>query len=104
MKIFTNLAILATFSGALTFVASYAWLTRGAWRASIMGKHVMTFMTVITIVSSLAVAGIFFGRDWPARDLIRGLGWSAVAACVWWRVLLLRRIQREDHNTPEGNP
>lgn len=96
MTIYTNFAILATFSGALTFVASYAWLTRGEWRASIMGRHVMTFMAVITIVSSLAVLAIFLGREWPGRNIIRGLAWSAVAACVWWRVALLYRVQRDN--------
>lgn len=104
MALFTNLAILATFAGALVFVASYAWLTRGAWRRTPVGVNVMTLMAVITIVSSLAVIGIFAGRDWPGRDLIRGLAWSAVAACIWWRVALLRRAQKSAPRNPAPEP
>lgn len=100
MRMFANAGVLATFAGALVFVVLYARLTRGGWRASLMGRHVMTFMIVITTVSSLAVVAIFFGSDWPYRDLIRGLAWSAVAACVWWRVLLLRKVQREVPDDP----
>lgn len=102
MRLFTDVAVLATFAGALAFVGMYARMTRGGWRASTMGRHVMVFMIVITIVSSLAVASIFFGTAWPYRDLIRGLAWSAVAACIWWRVLLLRRAQRGHRDSSEG--
>lgn len=104
---FSNAAIVATFLGALTFVCGYAWTTRGHWRTTMMGKHIMTFMVVILIVTSLAVISIFYGRNWPHRELIRGAAWSAVAAVTWWRVALLRRLQLvplnpgQRHRTPE---
>lgn len=88
-----NAAVVASALGALVFVASYAWRTHGAWRATAVGRNVMALMAVILIVSALAVAGIVWGRDWPHRDLIRFVAWSAVAVCVWWRVVILYRVQ-----------
>lgn len=94
-----NAAVIATALGALVFVASYAWRTRGAWRRSAVGRNVMALMVVIVIVSGLAVAGIVWGRNWPHRDLIRIVAWGAVAACVWWRVVILYRVQRRQPGT-----
>lgn len=91
-----NAAVIATALGALLFVASYAWTTRGAWRTTIMGKHVMTFMAAILLVSGLAVAAIIFGSDWPHRNVIRTAAWGLIAACIWWRVFLLYRVQHRD--------
>lgn len=89
----SNLAVIATFLGALVFVVAYAWSTRGRWRATIMGKHIMIFMVVILTVTTLAVLSIFFGTAWPHRDLIRTVAWGAVATVIWWRVVLLFRAQ-----------
>lgn len=87
-------AVIATAVGALVFVASYAWRTRGAWRGSSVGRNVMALMAVILIVSALAVASIAWGTNWPYRNVIRFVAWSAVAVCVWWRVIILYRVQR----------
>jgi hypothetical protein len=86
-------AVILTALGALVFVASYAWTTRGAWRDSIMGWHVMTFMVAILAVSALAVVAIIWGTDWPHRNTIRTAAWGVIAACIWWRVILLYRVQ-----------
>jgi predicted TIM-barrel fold metal-dependent hydrolase len=92
-SIWVNAAIIATFAGALVFVASYAWRTRGAWWGTAVGRNVMALMSVILIVSALAVASIIWGTDWPHRNVIRFVAWSLVAVCVWWRVVILWRIQ-----------
>jgi hypothetical protein len=88
-----NAAVVATFLGALAFVVTYAWSTRGAWRDSPVGLNVMTLMAVILAVSSLAVAAIIWGNDWPYRDAIRTVAWSAIAGCIWWRLAILWRVQ-----------
>ena len=75
-----NAAVVATFLGALVFVALYAWRTRGAWRGSSVGRNVMALMAVILIVSALAVSAIIWGTDWPYRNLIRMAAWGAVAS------------------------
>jgi hypothetical protein len=92
-QMLSSLAIIATALGALVFVTSYAWLTRGNWKHSLMGLHVMAFMIVILTVSSLAVATLFFGTEWPYRDYIRAGAWGMVAGVIWWRVVLLFRAQ-----------
>lgn len=92
-SIWVDVAIFATFAGALAFVASYAWRTRGAWRMTAVGRNVMALMSVILVVSALAVVSVIWGTDWPHRDVIRFVAWSLVAACVWWRVAILWRIQ-----------
>lgn len=95
----TNLAVILTAVGALVFVVSYASTTRGAWRGSVLGWNVMAFMTVIAVVSALAVAAIIWGTDWPHRDVVRGVAWSLIAACIWWRVVILFRVQRRTDTT-----
>lgn len=92
----TDAAIIVTALGALVFVCSYAWTTRGAWRASVMGRHVMTFMAAILVVCLLAVAGIVWGTDWPFRNAIRTGAWALIGGCIWWRVALLYRVQHAD--------
>ncbi len=89
-----NAAVIAAALGAFVFVASYAWRTRGAWRESAVGRNVMSLMFVIMVVSSLAVAAIIFGTNWPHRDAIRFVAWASIAACIWWRILILYRVQR----------
>jgi hypothetical protein len=92
-SIWANAAVVATFAGAFVFVALYAWRTRGAWRVTAVGRNVMALMSVILVVSALAVAAIIWGTDWPYRNAVRFVAWSAVAVCVWWRVVILWRIQ-----------
>lgn len=89
----TDAAIIATALGALVFVISYAWVTRGGWKDSTMGRHVMTFMAAILIVCTLAVIGVVWGTDWPNRNIIRTAAWALIGACIWWRVALLYRVQ-----------
>lgn len=86
-------AVLATALGALVFVVAYAWTTRGAWRDNMVGINVMSFMAAILAVSALAVAAIIFGTNWPYRTLIRTVAWGLIAACIWWRVVILFKVQ-----------
>lgn len=88
-----NTPVAMTFAGALAFVILYAWRTRGAWRDTAVGRNVMALMAVILIVSALAVSAIIWGTDWPYRNPIRAAAWTAIAAVVLWRVVILLRIQ-----------
>lgn len=88
-----NAAIIFTALGALVFVISYAVTTRGSWRRSAVGQNVMTFMAAVMVVSLLATAGIIWGTNWPYRDVIRTAAWGLIAACIWWRVAILFRVQ-----------
>jgi hypothetical protein len=92
----SDAAVILTFLGALVFVVAYALLTQGAWRANQVGANVMVFMFAITLVSALGVITIFFGTQWPHRDLVRTVCWSLIGGCIWWRVYILFKVQRED--------
>ena len=92
-------AIIITALGAWFFVVSYAWTTRGAWRDSPVGLNVMAFTAVVAVVSTLAVIAVFWGTDWPGRNVVRGLAWGLVGACIWWRVVILYRVQHGTDKT-----
>lgn len=98
-SLWTDAAIIITALGALVFVVSYAWKTRGAWRDSPVGLNVMAFMSSVLVVSTLAVAGVIWGTDWPYRNVIRTAAWGLIAACIWWRVVILFRIQHRNDTT-----
>lgn len=102
MKRFTDALIIWTAAGALTFVVRYAWTTRGRWSRTRVGRAVMGLMAVIAVVTSLGVASVFFGSDWPFRDLIRAGVWLLVGSAVWWQVLVMRRVQLDDIDKPKG--
>lgn len=93
----TNAAVILTALGAFVFVVSYAWMTRGGWRKNSMGVNMMAFMGAIAIVTSLAVTTIVWGVNWPGREIIRLLCWGSIGALIWWRVIILYRVQHERH-------
>lgn len=92
----TSVAIVFTAVGALLFVVSYAWTTRGAWRSTAVGMNVMSFTASILVISLLGVVAIILGTDWPYRDAVRTGAWSLIGACIWWRVVILYRVQHRD--------
>lgn len=92
-SIWADAAIIATLLGALVFVVAYSWRTRGAWKDSAVGMNVMAFMVSVLIVATLATIGVFWGTDWPNRNVVRTLAWGLIAACIWWRVAILFRVQ-----------
>lgn len=94
--VWTDLAVIVTALGALVFVFTYAWRTRGAWRDNAVGLNIMAFMAAVLVVSSLAVAGIIWGTNWPHRNVIRTAAWTLIAACIWWRVVILFRVQHRE--------
>jgi hypothetical protein len=82
LQIVTDVLIVATFLGALVFVAGYA---RSRFQRSAWGRWLMADTVVIMLVSGLATINVFWGMAWPGRDIVRLLCWAAVTAVVWWR-------------------
>lgn len=71
--------------------------TLAEWRSSDMGRHIMVFMGVITLIltyvmvvylTSNSVVGGY--RAWVRVMFYGALGWVG-----WWRVMILIRTQRE---------
>jgi len=94
----SSAAIIFTALAALAFVISYAWTTRGAWRDSVVGLNVMAFMASILVVSLLGVAAVVFGTNWPFRDVVRTGAWALIGTIIWWRVIILYRVQHRDRD------
>lgn len=90
----SDAAVIATFLGAFVFVVAYAWTTRGGWRSNVVGVNVMILMASMTLVSALAVIGVFYGTAWPHREVIRTAAWGLIGVCVWWRVVILFLVQK----------
>lgn len=95
----SDAAVIATATGAVVFIACYAWTTRGAWLGSSVGRNVMSLMSAIAVVSFLAVAAIIWGTDWPHREVVRTVAWLSLAVPIWWRVIILFRVQRRSPST-----
>lgn len=85
---------------AAEWLVAYHRLTRGAWRRSSMGRHLMTFMAVIAAVAFAFAARVVWvnmlGNDdnvWfrAARLLVL----MAVPVVLMWRRILLHQAQRE---------
>lgn len=83
--------IVVSWLAAGAFVAGYA--RRPVWRNTVMGRHMMTFMTVVWAVLSFSLVTLAVG-DYPGRQYVRGGYWTAIAAVLCWRVALLYRAQR----------
>lgn len=91
MSILRVVAVLAAAVPLIAFPITYQITTRGAWRKSVMGRHLMAFMGALGAVMVLTVWGMFAG------DLPRWIGpvaWLVIASVSWWRLLLLLSMQR----------
>lgn len=85
VRVAPGVLVIATFLGALTFVAVYL---RRHWRTPV-GYNLMALAVVLLIETALGIAAIIWGVNWPARDQIRIGAWALVAWVIWWRVGLL---------------
>jgi len=101
-----NAGTVLTAVGALAcfyFVAAYQWETRGSWRKTAGGKHVMGFTAVLGAFFGL----VFAARVWPSypgRDWISLVVFAAAVWQVLWRNVLLyvaqhpqRQSRRDSH-------
>jgi hypothetical protein len=90
-----TLALFLTALGFFTFCALFHVLAD--WRATEMGKHMMTFMLVCTCISSYAFfATAFWSPSIPVhlgKSLVRLIMYGSLGTVVWWRVRILVRMQ-----------
>jgi len=84
------LAIAAT--ALIAFPFCYHLTTRGSWRKSVMGWHLMSFMGVLGLVMTFAILN--FAIELP--EWVRPLTWFLVGAVAWWRLILLFVVQHRD--------
>ena len=94
-------ALLAVAAVALiVFPFCYHLTTRGHWRDSVMGWHLMSFMGALGIVMTFAILNFAF----ELYDWVRPLAWLLVAGVAWWRLILLFVVQHQDTRDDDRNP
>lgn len=88
LNILADVAMLAVTGSFVAFVILYHLLAN--WRASRMGRYVMTFMTLCSVIMLYVAFSAAFGPiPEPARVWVRLLLYGALAATGWWQVGLL---------------
>lgn len=76
-------------AGGLAFVVLYGWGSRG-WHRTAVGRNLMAMGAALTVLLGLSLAS-WLVRLPPALWL-GGMG--ALDLVLWWRVVILWRIQR----------
>lgn len=84
----------AMFGVWLAVVLTYHFMTRGAWRRTREGRHVMTFGVIFVWVSGLILANLLFGR-YPGRYVIGVISYSSFVLIGAQRLVMIVRAQRE---------
>ena len=88
---------------AMALIASpfyYQYKTRGHWRDSPMGWHLMSYMGVFAAVVTFAILN--FALELP--EWVRPLTWFMVGVVAWWRLLLLGAVQNKHRGDDHRNP
>jgi hypothetical protein len=73
--------------GCLVFLVRYPTRTRGAWKRHPWGRHVMMFVAITAALFVQSLAFRVLG-DWPGRELLLKLSFSAFVVVIWHRVFL----------------
>jgi hypothetical protein len=76
----------------VAFPFCYHLSTRGTWRKSVMGWHLMSFMAVLGVVMVFALLNLEF----TLPSWVRPFAWVLVAGVAWWRLILLFVIQHRE--------
>jgi hypothetical protein len=87
-----TLALRLTTLGSVAFVALFAVLA--PWRRTVMGRHMMTFMTVMTVILLYVTLAPLLGTlDLSTRLWIRLAMIVSLGGAIWWMVGLLVHAQ-----------
>jgi hypothetical protein len=79
---------------AIPAVLSVLVYTRVDWRATHLGRHVMSYMTVIAAVLVLGAIRIFGFESWWF-EWLRVIVYSGVPVVLWWRFFVVWKAQRD---------
>ncbi len=80
---------------SLLFPPYYQWKSRGAWRHSDMGRHLMTMAVVIALFLSLALTVRLFGR-YPGFEYVAVALYGTLAWQMGRLLLMLHRSPRDN--------
>lgn len=95
------------FIGCLLFCVLFALRSHQWWKTR-MGPNLFAMMFVLAVLQGLSLVRLVLAEEWFMKNQVVIRFWSFLAlfVVVWWRVILLIRIQHEDavraHNDAEG--
>lgn len=92
MREFGNGLLVWAAVALVAFPFAYHLTTRGHWRDTAMGWHLMAYNAVMALVVSFAILN--FAVHLP--DWFRPLTWLMVGAVAWWRLILLFVVQHQE--------
>lgn len=97
MKALSDFLLVVSAVALIAFPFAYHLITRGHWRDSVMGRHLMAFMAVLAFVMATALFAIAY--DLP--EWVRTVRWLLVAVVSWWRLILLFVVQMRDERSSD---
>jgi hypothetical protein len=92
MRDITNAIAALGAAGCWYFVAAYWVTTRGDWRRTPGGRHVMQFTANLGVLFTLIVSARFW-PDYPGRSVVTLVAFAALVVQIGWRCVLLHRAQ-----------
>lgn len=96
MRTLGTFLMLTAAAALILFPPCYHLTTRGGWRRSVMGWHLMSFMGVLGLVMCFAVSNVVF----ELPSWIRPLVWLLIGIVSWWRLILLFVVQHNEDRCP----
>lgn len=75
----------------ILFPVVYAAAAR--WWRTPVGRHEMVLGLALLGLVSLGLLRRVFGVDYPGQDVVRVVVYVLVSAAVWWRLIMLIRVQ-----------
>jgi FlaA1/EpsC-like NDP-sugar epimerase len=99
LQIVGNALVIVSAALCWAFVVVYHVMSRGSWRYSLIGRHLMVSDGTVGTVLTLSVIRIIGG---PSLDplwfqVLRMLVFAAVPVVVAWRIWLMVRAQRANN-------
>lgn len=96
----TLVLFVGEFIGCFVFCVLFGFRSHRWWRTR-MGPNLFAMMFVLTVLQGIAVLRLVFPAEWITANAILVRFWSFLSLfiVVWWRVILLWRIQHEDAAT-----
>lgn len=88
-----SIAMTAAAVCAWTFVGLY--VGRSNWRAEAIGKVMVLTNVFLALVLTQAALSQWTDQDYPYRDQVRIIMYTALAYGIGWKIALLLRAQRD---------
>lgn len=90
--IYRLLAIVALV-GATAFIAAFS---REPWRRHQFGRSLMAMAAGIWVFALTATLNIWLDYDYPLRQEMRIVAYTAINYAIWSRLFVLLQLQRRD--------